>query len=181
MKKMMGLVLGLGVVAMIVGCQKKEAHVSVEEPIVTEETSATAIANMEMNSLNMSTDVNAIGGAALSAMDAASATVEQAVTAVIENPTPQQIQEALKSAGYYDGKIDGTIGPKTKRAIEKFQTESGLKADGKVGHKTWAKLATHLASGVADAAAAAAAAAAPVTEPILGTDSGVVNNEAVSK
>jgi predicted carbohydrate-binding protein with CBM5 and CBM33 domain len=176
MKKMMGLVLGLAVVGMIVGCQKKEAHVSVEEPIVTEETSATAIANMEMSSLNMSTDVAAIGGAVPSAMDAASAAVEQAVTTVIENPTPQQIQEALKSAGYYDGKIDGTIGPKTKRAIEKFQTENGLKADGKVGHKTWAKLAAHFVSGAADAAAAAA----PVTEPILGADSAVVNNEAVS-
>ena len=175
MKKMMGWVLGLSVVVMIVGCQKKEAHVSVEEPIVTEETSATAIANMEMNSLNMSTDVNAIGGVP-SAMDAASAAVEQVVTTVIENPTPQQIQEALKSAGYYDGKVDGTIGPKTKKAIEKFQTENGLKADGKVGHKTWAKLAAHLTGAAADAASAAA----PVTEPILGADSAVVNNEAVS-
>src|SRR5690349_20637502 len=102
MKKMMGFVLGLAVVGMIVGCQKKEAHVPVEEPIVTEETSATAVANMEMNSMNMTNaEVNAIGNAVPSAMDAASTAVEQTVTSVIENPTPQQIQEALKSAGYY--------------------------------------------------------------------------------
>jgi|CXWL01.1.fsa_nt_gi peptidoglycan hydrolase-like protein with peptidoglycan-binding domain len=175
MKKMMGLVLGLAVVGMIVGCQKKEAHVSVEEPIVTEETSATAIANLEMNSSNMGTAGNAIGEVT-SAMDAASAAVQQVVTAVIENPTPQQIQEALKSAGYYDGKIDGTIGPKTKKAIERFQTENGLKADGKVGHKTWAKLGTHLASSAVDAASAIT----PVTEPILGVDSAVQNNEVTS-
>ena len=52
-------------------------------------------------------------------------------------PSNKQIQQALKNAGLYDGKIDGTIGPKTKKAIEAFQTQNGLKADGKVGKKTW--------------------------------------------
>lgn len=59
-------------------------------------------------------------------------------------PTAQQIQTALKNAGYYDGAIDGKIGPKTKKAIEEFQKIKGLQADGKVGPKTWAVLSAYL-------------------------------------
>ena len=66
------------------------------------------------------------------------------VAAVSDNPTPKQIQQALKSAGFYTGKVDGNIGPKTKRAIEEFQSKNGLKADGKVGPRTWKALAGHL-------------------------------------
>ena len=59
-------------------------------------------------------------------------------------PTNKEIQQALKNAGLYDGKVDGTIGPKTKKAIEAFQSQNGLKADGKVGRKTWKILSTYL-------------------------------------
>ena len=59
-------------------------------------------------------------------------------------PTNQQIQTALKNAGYYTAEIDGKIGPKTKKAIEEFQKANGLKVDGKVGHKTWEVLSSHL-------------------------------------
>ncbi len=52
----------------------------------------------------------------------------------------QQIQTALKNAGLYQGNIDGKLGPASKRAISEFQTSHGLKADGKVGPKTWAAL-----------------------------------------
>jgi len=55
-------------------------------------------------------------------------------------PDEKAIQRALKNAGYYDGKIDGKIGPKTLAAIKKFQEERGLEVDGKVGPKTWAVL-----------------------------------------
>ena len=57
----------------------------------------------------------------------------------------QQIQTALKNAGFYSGKIDGKIGPGSKKAIEAFQTSKGLKVDGKVGPKTWAALEPYLA------------------------------------
>ena len=56
----------------------------------------------------------------------------------------QQIQTALKTAGLYNGAIDGKIGPATKRAIQQFQTSNNLKADGKVGPKTWAALERYL-------------------------------------
>ncbi|MDP3042120.1 MAG: peptidoglycan-binding domain-containing protein [Candidatus Omnitrophota bacterium] len=52
-------------------------------------------------------------------------------------PTGIEIQTALKNAGFYAGKIDGNIGPKSKKSIEDFQKENGLKVDGRVGPKTW--------------------------------------------
>lgn len=52
----------------------------------------------------------------------------------------KKIQLALKNAGYYQGNIDGKLGPASKRAIEAFQGNNGLKVDGKVGPKTWAAL-----------------------------------------
>lgn len=52
----------------------------------------------------------------------------------------EDIQKALKNAGFYAGPIDGKIGPKTKKAVREFQSAKGLKADGKVGPKTWVEL-----------------------------------------
>ncbi|MDD2703622.1 MAG: peptidoglycan-binding domain-containing protein [Candidatus Omnitrophica bacterium] len=59
-------------------------------------------------------------------------------------PSDREIQTALKNAGYYTGSIDGKIGPRSKKAIEDFQKASGLKADGKVGPKTWGALSRYL-------------------------------------
>ena len=56
----------------------------------------------------------------------------------------QQIQTALKNAGFYSGAIDGKIGHGSKRAIEAFQKQNNLKIDGKVGPKTWAVLQPYL-------------------------------------
>jgi len=56
----------------------------------------------------------------------------------------KETQEALKSAGFYDGPVDGKIGPKTKDAIIAFQKENGLKADGVVGRKTSSELRKYL-------------------------------------
>lgn len=178
MKKTTGLFLGLTVVIIMAGCQKKEVYAPVEEPIVTEETSATALANLEMSGVALTNSMNTAVPVEPSALEAAATgVVEQVATIVVENPSPQQIQEALKSAGYYEGSVDGNIGPKTKRAIEKFQTDNGLKADGKVGPKTWTKLGTYLVRGDG----AGSSAIAPVTEPILGNDAASMNDEAVTK
>ena len=61
-------------------------------------------------------------------------------------PTEKEIQQALKNAGLYDGEVDGKIGHRSKKAIEEFQTQNNLKADGKVGSKTWQKLKEHLST-----------------------------------
>ncbi len=55
-----------------------------------------------------------------------------------------QVQLALKKAGYYNGPVDGKIGQKTKRAIADFQKSRNLTADGVVGRKTWDELKTYL-------------------------------------
>jgi peptidoglycan hydrolase-like protein with peptidoglycan-binding domain len=59
-------------------------------------------------------------------------------------PRNQEIQAALKNAGYYTGNIDGNIGPLTDRAIKDFQAANNLKADGKVGPQTWEILKRYL-------------------------------------
>lgn len=60
----------------------------------------------------------------------------------------KSIQEALKNAGYYSGPIDGKIGSGTKSAIEAFQRDHSLNADGVVGRQTWDKLKVYQAGGV---------------------------------
>ena len=47
-----------------------------------------------------------------------------------------QLQTRLQELGYYSGKIDGDFGSGTKRAVEVFQKQNGLDADGIAGQKT---------------------------------------------
>ena len=61
-----------------------------------------------------------------------------------ETPNNMQIQQALQNAGRYNGKIDGVIGPKSRKAILEFQKNNDLVMDGKVGKKTWARLGPYL-------------------------------------
>ena len=56
------------------------------------------------------------------------------------------VQNALKSAGFYTGNIDGKIGPNTISAIAAFQKANNLKADSIVGAKTWEILKTFLSN-----------------------------------
>ena len=60
----------------------------------------------------------------------------------------KEIQICLQNAGFYKGKIDGVKGKSTKKAIKEFQKANGLKADGKVGSKTWEALSKYEAAGV---------------------------------
>lgn len=56
----------------------------------------------------------------------------------------QEIQQALKAAGFDPGVIDGEFGPHTQAAIVAFQIVNGLIADGEVGPKTAASLGLQL-------------------------------------
>jgi peptidoglycan hydrolase-like protein with peptidoglycan-binding domain len=78
----------------------------------------------------------------------------------------REIQQALKNAGFYEGSVDGKIGPKTRGAIKEFQRVHGLKDDGVVGRQTWTKLSsyTDLSSGGTSAAQTADAGSATSTE-----------------
>ncbi|MBP6343439.1 MAG: peptidoglycan-binding protein [Candidatus Omnitrophica bacterium] len=54
------------------------------------------------------------------------------------------VQKALKNAGFYKGSIDGKIGQQTKKAIESFQRQHNLTADGVIGRRTWEELKVYL-------------------------------------
>jgi murein L,D-transpeptidase YcbB/YkuD len=168
MKKILVLVLGVVSCAVLTGCGKQEsAQAPMDQPMVTEQTAAVpATAGVAVEPI---APVAASGSVAATAMtDVAVAAIEQ-VASTIEKPSNQQIQQALKNAGLYAGSIDGSLGPKTKKAIQEFQSQNGLNADGKVGPKTWAKLASHLG---ADSSAMVA------TEPIMPADVSATGTEA---
>jgi peptidoglycan hydrolase-like protein with peptidoglycan-binding domain len=46
------------------------------------------------------------------------------------------LQRVLASIGFNPGKLDGIMGPRTRRAIRAFQTRNRLKVDGIVGSQT---------------------------------------------
>ena len=52
----------------------------------------------------------------------------------------EEVQKLLKQYGYFNNLISGKYGSTTISAVKAFQSRNGLKADGKVGGKTLAKL-----------------------------------------
>lgn len=52
----------------------------------------------------------------------------------------QLLQYALTRAGYNTGNLDGIFGRRTARALQQFQRDKGLAADGVAGKLTWAAL-----------------------------------------
>jgi predicted double-glycine peptidase len=52
------------------------------------------------------------------------------------------LQVWLRDHGFYKGKVDGKFGPITTTAVKAFQTAAGTSADGWVGDKTRAKMAS---------------------------------------
>jgi peptidoglycan hydrolase-like protein with peptidoglycan-binding domain len=128
----MRLVMVFVLMAALTGCLKKNSDENLSmEPAATEEATTVAMADV-------SQDPGAMYGKSVS--------VEPAVSqsAAVEKPSIQDIQQALKNAELYEDKIDGVSGPKTRKAIEAFQSQNGLKADGKVGPNTWQKLKRYL-------------------------------------
>ena len=54
----------------------------------------------------------------------------------------RRLQKRLNELGYYKGKIDGQYGQQTRRAVEEFQRQTELKADGIAGRITQAACLT---------------------------------------
>ena len=54
------------------------------------------------------------------------------------------IQVALQRAGFNPGPVDGSFGPQTVTAIQRFQASHGLPADGVAGPQTWKALRRYL-------------------------------------
>lgn len=51
-------------------------------------------------------------------------------------PEVVQLQQRLNDLGYYQGEMDGQFGSGTRIAVETFQAQHGLKADGMAGTDT---------------------------------------------
>ena len=146
---MKNLVLVLVVVfglTSFIGCNKKKKDDATDlNGVVTEN-----VVSVTDNTVQNADTTNAVPVVVENASSAATTDVAEPAMAsapaadVTGKPTPKEIQTALKNAGLYDGKVDGNIGPKTKKAIEAFQSQNGLKADGKVGRKTWKALSAYL-------------------------------------
>ncbi len=138
-------VLGILTVALLAGCGKKDNEASLETLNGVDTgnvVSVTDPAATDAQAVPVIVD-NAMGNVTTT-MGELAAVAPEAAAVVTDKPTSKQIQQALKNAGFYEGKVDGDIGPKTKKAVEAFQAQNGLKADGKVGPKTWAALLKHL-------------------------------------
>lgn len=89
-----------------------------------------------------------VGEGTLTKLYAAKATMVPAVT-----PAPtgslkvgstgtnvRNVQQKLKSLGFYNGSVDGDYGEGTEAAVKAFQKQYGLYADGKVGSQTLSAL-----------------------------------------
>ncbi|MBI4388454.1 MAG: peptidoglycan-binding protein [Candidatus Omnitrophica bacterium] len=141
------LLLVVGVLFLVTGCVSNKRH------------------NREVNALQaqvntLASEVSRIDsqaqtGGARSAVSAPQIGGESAgvsgfaASAVYRTPSgfelpAADIQQALKSAGYYDGALDGKIGPKAREAIRAFQRDHGLTADGVCGRRTWDQLKSYL-------------------------------------
>lgn len=57
-----------------------------------------------------------------------------------QNPKVREFQETLKEIGYNPGALDGKLGSITRRALEDFQKDYGLKISGYIDKKTWEEL-----------------------------------------
>lgn len=145
-------VLGLALCVTVSGCQKKQ------EPGLT--TGPDGFDSLQIQEdlsqlpqVAAPADVEALPIEASPVTQAPPVTEALAPAAAIPADRDRQIQTALKLAGFYQGNVDGKIGPMTRKAIEAFQKANGLAVDGKVGPKTWAKLEAYLTGQVAPEAA----------------------------
>lgn len=53
------------------------------------------------------------------------------------------VQRALAREGYYDGAIDGTLGPSTRNALRRYQRDHGLSVTGNIDHSVTQALRLH--------------------------------------
>lgn len=145
MKRLIVVVLAVVFSINLAGCGKKSSKEAASEAMSIEQLSTMSAESKEK------TDA-AVNNPSQAAMPAAKDTVAPEVNLASlppsgpYKPSIKDVQTALKNAGSYTGKVDGKSGPLTKKAVESFQKTNNLKADGKVGPKTWDALSKYLSS-----------------------------------
>ena len=144
MKKLALLVVVLFITTSLIGCGKKKK----EEAAFSEGLNGVVSENVVSVDQGAVAQQGAGEGVPVVVENVENAAAQPAAEAAgnpaTDKPSAKQIQQALKNSGFYAGKVDGDIGPRTKKATEAFQSHSGLKADGKVGQKTWKALSAYL-------------------------------------
>jgi peptidoglycan hydrolase-like protein with peptidoglycan-binding domain len=129
---LMRLVMVIVLMTALTGCLKKNP----DENISTDTQAAQETVNANVTDAGQGTDAAQVKNVSVEP------DLNQA--AAVDKPSVQDVQQALKNANLYDGAVDGISGPKTRKAVEAFQSKKGLKADGKVGPRTWLKLKEYL-------------------------------------
>ncbi|MFA4842248.1 MAG: peptidoglycan-binding domain-containing protein [Candidatus Omnitrophota bacterium] len=138
MRKFVVMVLCLGVAVCVVGCRKKQLSLEeMQEPMSMEALS-------KMPAEQQSIEMQAQATTTEAPKQAEIGVVAPVQVTPAAKPTNEEIQIALKNAGFYTGEIDGKVGPMTRRATEEFQKANNLKVDGKVGTQTWGLLSPYL-------------------------------------
>ena len=74
-------------------------------------------------------------------------TPSQPVTPVKPSATVVKLQQELGQLNYYEGPVDGIMGPQTIQAIKYLQRDAGLPQTGQMNAATQAALANFLAHG----------------------------------
>ena len=142
MKRFMYSVAALAVVITLVGCAKKQqALEEMQQPMAPEDLSRLQAETQPVTAVPAEA---ATGQVTQAAKTAAQTPLAPLPPSGPYRPGNQEIQSALKNAGFYTGAIDGKLGPMSKKAIEEFQKVNNLNPDGKVGLKTWGILEKYL-------------------------------------
>lgn len=82
------------------------------------------------------TPVPGYGNVMLVTIDPSQPTAAPVLRSGAQGETVWQLQERLQALGYLNGEVDGQFGPATKEAVQHFQRQHGLSADGIVGEET---------------------------------------------
>ena len=94
-----------------------------------------------------STSTSSPANPATPATPANPATPSHPVTPVQPSASVMQLQRQLGQLNYYQGPVDGLMGPQTIAAIQDLQRQAGLPQTGQMNAATQAALASYLAHG----------------------------------
>lgn len=147
------ILLAVAVAFSISGCKKKQPTLEqMQEPLSMQELSNVGSQTQAVAPTQEMSSEGTVPGAITEIKPELNTAAITDTVAEMENLPPAgpykpgaiEIQTALKNAGFYNGTVDGKIGPMTKKAIEEFQKANGLNPDGVVGPKTWQVLSRNL-------------------------------------
>ena len=152
------LVAAIGMVSGCAGGRTRQdmARLQSQVGLLEERVGQLERGGMGSSSMASPGEMAAWSGTAVSGTGAAKSpsTGSKASSPVSGKPSTREIQQALKNSGFYQGALDGKMGPKTHNAVKEFQRVHGLNDDGVVGKQTWAKLRSYLDLSATDANAA---------------------------